>query len=79
MEGSLKNLKKSDRLIDLETGDDWTFDCRTRAPDGPGVGDSKPVAMWTYVVYNKNGERRFIPESKMATTFRLRDASKASE
>ena len=68
----MKTLKKNEQLIDLEDQSNWTFDCRTRGPDGSGP-DSKPIATWTYVLFNQKGERRFIPESKMATLFKRPD------
>jgi hypothetical protein len=71
----MKILKKNDRFIDLENESEWTFDCRTRGPDidnGPGI---KPTMTWTCVLFNKTGERRFVPESKMATTFRRREVA----
>ncbi len=65
-------LKKNDRLIDIENNSDWTFDCKTRAPDTKGP-DNKLVVTWTCVLTNKTGERRFIPESKMAGLFKPRE------
>ena len=69
----MKILKKNDRFVDLENGSEWTFDCKTRGPDIDN-GKGKPTVTWTCVLYNKNGERRFIPESKMAQTFRRWEA-----
>lgn len=70
----MKLLKKNDRLLDLETETEWTFHCKTRGPDLDNGPDNKPTVQWTCVLYNKNGERRFISESKMATTFKRREA-----
>ena len=69
----MKILKKNDRLIDLETESEWVFNCKTRGPDIDN-GAAKPTTTWTCVLYNKKGERRFIPEAKMATTFKRREA-----
>ncbi|MEA2552293.1 MAG: hypothetical protein QOJ65_469, partial [Fimbriimonadaceae bacterium] len=65
--------KKNDRLIELETESEWTFNCRTRGPDIPTPGDAKPAITWTCVLVNKKGERRFIPEQRMATFFKRRE------
>ena len=64
-------LLKNDRLVDLENETEWTFNCKTRAPEVkvPGV---KTAITWTCVLNNKIGERRFIPEEKMATLFKRR-------
>ena len=69
----MKTLKKNDRLVDIENETEWTFDCKTRGPDLLVEG-SKPAVTWTYVLFNNKGERRFIPESKMAETFKRREA-----
>jgi hypothetical protein len=69
-------LKKNDRLVDVENNSEWTFDCKTRAPDTRGP-DNKLVVTWTYVLTNKTGERRFIPESKMNTLFKPREVAKS--
>jgi len=71
----MKGIKKNDRFVDIETGAEWIFDCKTRAPDmsnGPGV---KPTMSWTYVFFNRAGERRFIHEQRMDATFRTDDAA----
>ena len=70
----MKLLKKNDRLVDLETEAEWTFLCKTRGPDLHNGADSKPTVQWTCVLYNKDGERRFITESKMAAMFKRREA-----
>lgn len=70
----MKILKKNDRFIDLENESEWTFDCKTRGPDISTGTDTKPTVTWTCVLFNKKGERRFIPESKMAATFKRRES-----
>jgi len=69
----MKVLKKNDRLIDLETETEWVFNCKTRGPDISNGPDHKPTVTWTCVLQNKSGERRFIPEHKMAATFKRRE------
>lgn len=69
----MKLLKKNDRLIDIETDTEWVFNCKTRGPDVSNGPDNKPSVTWTCVLYNKTGERRFIPESKMASMFKRRE------
>ena len=65
----IKKLKKNDRLVDIETGAEWVFDCKTRGPDI--VTGDKPIVSWTCVLYNRAGERRFVPETKLASLYRL--------
>lgn len=67
-------LKKNDRLVDVTNDSEWTFDCKTRGPDTKGA-DNKLVLTWTCVLHNKEGERRFIPESKMSTLFKPRETA----
>lgn len=67
-------LKKNDRLIDVSNDSEWTFDCKTRAPDTRGP-DDKVVLTWTCVLHNRAGERRFVPESKILTLFRVRETA----
>jgi len=66
-------MKKNDRFVDLENESEWTFNCRTRGPDIVKDG-GKPVVTWTCILFNAKGERRFIPETKMAETFKRREA-----
>lgn len=69
----IKLLKKNDRLIDIETESEWTFDCKTRGPDVPATAGGKPGVTWTYILKNRNGERRFVPESQLSTNYRRRE------
>ena len=74
----MKLLKKNDRLIDIETDTEWIFNCKTRGPDSSNGPDNKPSVTWTCVLYNKAGERRFIPETKMASMFKRRETPAAA-
>jgi hypothetical protein len=74
----MKLLKKNDRLIDIETDTEWVFNCKTRGPDASNGPDNKPSVTWTCVLYNKAGERRFIPESKMGSMFKRRETPAAT-
>lgn len=68
----MKPLKKNDRLIDLATQTEWTFDCKTRGPDLHS-GSSRPVMTWTYIFRNNDGHRRFIPERELAGAFQRKE------
>jgi len=69
----MKNIKKNDRFLDIETGAEWIFDCKTRAPGKDNGPKEKPTMSWTYVFFNRAGERRFIHEQRVDTVFRSND------
>ena len=71
------NIKASTRLIEIETGQEWRIERRTRGKDGDSGDPSRPLQTWVIILKNAMGHRQFIPENRLATLFRPYEAPAA--
>lgn len=66
-------IKNLTRMIDLETGERWRVQKRTRGTPRQLSADEIQLT-WVLVLVNKEGDRRFIAEERMLEFFRFEDA-----
>lgn len=64
-------IKAGTRLIEIETGQEWKVERRTRGKDAIGPDSAKPLQTWIFILVNAKGHKQFIPEERMWVLFQL--------
>jgi hypothetical protein len=69
-----QSSKNSGKIIEIETGSEWTIKARTRGKDQPGTDPTRPLQTWILILSNAQGHRKFVPEGRLWELFKKSEA-----
>jgi hypothetical protein len=72
-------LKNQATVVDRETGVEWRVERRTRGKDIDNGATAKATQTWIYILTNREGHRRFVPQERMAEFFNLEPNTPSSK
>jgi hypothetical protein len=70
-----QNSKSTGKIVEIESGSEWTIKARTRGKDLPGTDPNRPTQTWILILANVHGHRKFVPEGRLWELFRKQESN----